>query len=426
MNIARSIVTLEQFIIERENEFSFASGELSQLLRDIGLAARIVNREVNKAGLVDILGITGDTNVQGEEVKKLDIFANEQFIQALSAGGATCMIASEENEDFIKVDSPVSKDAKYIVLIDPLDGSSNIDVNVSIGTIFSIHRRDEAEGEPGLKDCLQKGIHQVAAGYVIYGSSTMLVYTTGFGVNGFTLDPSIGEFFLSHRNMQIPDKVSSYSVNEGNYFKFDYPVRRYLAWIKEKDKDSGRPYNARYIGSMVADLHRIMLKGGIFLYPALSDAPKGKLRLLYEGNPMAMIIEQAGGEASDGFGRILEIEPTELHQRTPIYMGSKKGVKEIKQFLQGQVTDETANLLPKLRYIQLAQNEPGMQMIQAWDHDTLQGTSRLRKLLPTTWFEPTGINVQDEKGQTSGVYKIREKITSYHRVDFVAGLPFEN
>ncbi len=424
MDIARSVVTLEQFIIEREGEFSFASGELSQLLRDIGLAARIVNREVNKAGLVDILGITGDMNVQGEEVKKLDIFANEQFIRALSAGGATCMIASEENEDFIKVDSPVSRNAKYIVLMDPLDGSSNIDVNVSIGTIFSIYRRDEEEGEPGLKDCLQPGVNQVAAGYVIYGSSTMLVYTTGFGVNGFTLDPSIGEFFLSHRNMQIPNKVSSYSVNEGNYFKFDYPVRRFLAWIKEKDKESGRPYNARYIGSMVADLHRILLKGGLFLYPALEDAPKGKLRLLYEGNPMAMIIEQAGGEASDGFGRILEIQPTELHQRTPVYIGSKKGVAEIKSFLQGEMKAEVRQLLTQLKYHHSSPEEPGMQVIQAWDQPTLLGSSRLRKILPTTYFEPTGQNVTDEKGGISGVYRIREKITSYHRVDFVAGEAF--
>jgi fructose-1,6-bisphosphatase I len=424
MDIARSVVTLEQFIIEREGEFSFASGELSQLLRDIGLAARIVNREVNKAGLVDILGITGDMNVQGEEVKKLDIFANEQFIRALSAGGATCMIASEENEDFIKVDSPVSRNAKYIVLMDPLDGSSNIDVNVSIGTIFSIYRRDEEEGEPGLKDCLQPGVNQVAAGYVIYGSSTMLVYTTGFGVNGFTLDPSIGEFFLSHRNMQIPNKVSSYSVNEGNYFKFDYPVRRFLAWIKEKDKESGRPYNARYIGSMVADLHRILLKGGLFLYPALEDAPKGKLRLLYEGNPMAMIIEQAGGEASDGFGRILEIQPTELHQRTPVYIGSKKGVAEIKSFLQGEMKAEVKQLLTRLKYHHSSPEEPGMQVIQAWDQPSLSGSSRIRKILPTTYFEPTGENVTDEKGGISGVYRIREKITSYHRVDFVAGEAF--
>lgn len=423
METTRTVVTLEQFIIERENEFSFASGELSQLLRDIGLAARIVNREVNKAGLVDILGITGDTNVQGEEVKKLDIFANEQFINALSAGGATCMIASEENEDFIRVDSPVSRNARYIVLIDPLDGSSNIDVNVSIGTIFSIYRRSE-EGEPGLRDCLQPGVNQVAAGYVIYGSSTMLVYTTGFGVNGFTLDPSLGEFFLSHRNMQIPNKVSSYSINEGNYFKFDYPVRRYLAWIKEKDKETGRPYNARYIGSMVADLHRIMLKGGIFLYPALEDAPKGKLRLLYEGNPMAMIIEQAGGEATDGFRRILEIQPTELHQRTPVYVGSKKGVAEIRNFLQGKMEESVQEILGKLRYHHQSETEAGLTIIKAWDQPSLNGSSRNRKILPTTYFEPTGQNVTDETGQVSGVYAIKEKITSYHRVDYVAGAPF--
>lgn len=424
MESPRLVVTLEQFIIERETEFSFASGELSQLLRDIGLAARIVNREVNKAGLVDILGITGDTNVQGEEVKKLDIFANEQFIRALSAGGATCMIASEENEDFIPVTSVVAKDAKYIVLIDPLDGSSNIDVNVSIGTIFSIFRRHDDQQEAGLKDCLQTGTSQVAAGYVIYGSSTMLVYTTGFGVNGFTLDPSLGEFFLSHRNMQIPNKVSSYSINEGNYFKFDYPVRRFLAWIKEKDKESGRPYNARYIGSMVADLHRILLKGGIFLYPALSDAPKGKLRLLYEGNPMAMIVEQAGGAATDGFRRILEIQPTELHQRTPVYIGSKKGVEEIQNFLQGRMETATREILPQLKYHQTSNEESGLVLIRAWEKPELTGASRQRKILPTTYFEPTGINVTDESGETSGVYKIRERITSYHRIDYVAGAPF--
>lgn len=424
MDPVRSVVTLEQFIIERENEFSFASGELSQLLRDIGLAARIVNREVNKAGLVDILGITGDTNVQGEEVKKLDIFANEQFIRALSAGGATCMIASEENEDFIPVKSLVSKNAKYIVLIDPLDGSSNIDVNVSIGTIFSIFRRTDDNREPGLIDCLQPGTKQVAAGYVIYGSSTMLVYTTGFGVNGFTLDPSLGEFFLSHRQMQIPDKVNSYSINEGNYFKFDYPVRRYLAWIKEKEPKGGRPYNARYIGSMVADLHRILLKGGIFLYPALTDASNGKLRLLYEGNPMAMIIEQAGGAATNGFGRILEIQPTELHQRSPLFIGSKKAVAEVEAFLQGKIHPDTEKILASLKYVNALPEEAGIKIIEAWQTESLTGKSRIRKILPTTFFEPTGVNVTDAHGEVSGVYKIRETITSYHRIDFVAGKPF--
>jgi len=424
MESVRQIVTLEQFIIERENEFSFSSGELSQLLRDIGLAARIVNREVNKAGLVDILGITGETNVQGEEVKKLDIFANEQFINALSAGGATCMIASEENEDFIRVNSLVSKNAKYIVMIDPLDGSSNIDVNVSIGTIFSINRRLENMPEPGLADCLQSGMHQVAAGYVIYGSSTMLVYTTGFGVNGFTLDPSLGEFFLSHRNMQIPEKINSYSINEGNYFKFDYPIRRFLAWIKEEEKSEGRPYNARYIGSMVADLHRILLKGGLFLYPGLKDAPNGKLRLLYEANPMAFIIEQAGGKATNGFQRILELTPHELHQRTPLFIGSRKGVEEVESFLKGDVKEHTLALLPNLKYWHPVPEEGGIRAIEAWEGKSLTGNSRSRKILPTTYFTPTGENVTDKHGELSGVYKIEEKITSYHRIDYVAGNPF--
>ena len=329
-------ITLGQFIIERQLEFSFAKGELSRLLRDIGIASKIVNREVSKAGLVNILGNEGTVNVQGEEVKKLDIFANEQFISALRAGGECCAIASEENDDMLPIYSDlVSKNAKYVVLIDPLDGSSNIDVNASIGTIFSIYRRVSPSGTGGtLADCLQAGIHQVAAGYVIYGSSTMLVYTTGHGVNGFTLDPSIGEFCLSHPNMRTPDSGVIYSINEGNYVHFPDGIKKYIKYCQSQDPDTQRPYSSRYIGSMVADLHRNLIKGGVFMYPQTAKSPNGKLRLNYECNPMAFIIEQAGGKASNGFKRILDIVPQELHQRTPIVIGAKNMVEQVEEFMR--------------------------------------------------------------------------------------------
>lgn len=330
----QAILTLGQFIIEKQNDFPYAKGELSRLLRDIGIASKIVNREVNKAGLLDILGDAGTINIQGESQKKLDMFANEQFISALQSGGECCIVASEENDEFVYIDGEVSKNAKYIVAIDPLDGSSNIDVNVAVGTIFSIYRRKSAEGKATLADVLQNGTEQVAAGYVIYGSSTMLVYTTGKGVNGFTLDPSIGEFCLSHPQMRIPDNGAIYSINEGNYVHFPEGVKKYLKYCQIEDATTLRPYISRYIGSMVADIHRNMIKGGIFIYPTTSSAPNGKLRLVYECNPMAFIIEQAGGRATDGYSRILDKDVTSLHQRSAIFIGSENMVLKVEELMR--------------------------------------------------------------------------------------------
>src|SRR3954470_12966777 len=327
------VKTLGQFIIEKQNDFPYAKGELSRLLRDIGIASKIVNREVNKAGLVDILGETGETNIQGERVKKLDVFANEQFISALKAGGEVCAIASEENDDIIPIDSEMSKSAKYVVAIDPLDGSSNIDVNVSVGTIFSIYRRISLKGPATLEDFLQRGTEQVAAGYVIYGSSCMLVYTTGSGVNGFTLDPTIGEFCLSHPDMQTPKEGKVYSINEGNYLHFPDGVKKYIKYCQEEDKATNRPYSSRYIGSGVADIHRNLITGGIYIYPTTTKSPNGKLRLLYECNPLAFIIEQAGGKATTGGKRIMEVPIKELHQRTPLFVGSSDMVDVAMDFM---------------------------------------------------------------------------------------------
>src|SRR6201994_1957757 len=331
MKIAK---TLGQFIIEKQADFPYAKGELSRLLRDIGIAAKIVNREANKAGLADILGENGTTNVQGEGQKKLDVYANEQFISALKHGGECCIVASEENDEFIHLDTDVSKDANYIVAIDPLDGSSNIDVNVGIGTIFSIYRRKSTEGKATMDDVLQRGTEQVAAGYVIYGSSTMLVYTTGKGVNGFTLDPSIGEFCLSHPDMKIPKDGFIYSINEGYYVHFPDGVKKYIKYCQVEDSKTNRPYTSRYIGSMVADIHRNLIKGGIFIYPVTASAPKGKLRLVYECNPMAFIIEQAGGKASNGYERILDLEVNELHQRSAIFIGSERMVEKAEEMME--------------------------------------------------------------------------------------------
>lgn len=330
----KSVRTLGQFIIEKQADFPYAKGELSRLLRDIGIAAKIVNREVNKAGLIDILGDNGTTNIQGEGQKKLDVYANDQFISALKCGGECCIVVSEENDDFVHIDGEVSKNAKYIVAIDPLDGSSNIDVNVGLGTIFSIYRRKSTEGQATIEDVLQRGIEQVAAGYIIYGSSTMLVYTTGKGVNGFTLDPSIGEFCLSHPNMKIPKDGTIYSINEGYYSHFPEGVKKYIKFCQVEDLKTSRPYTSRYIGSMVADLHRNLIKGGIFIYPVTSSAPKGKLRLVYECNPMAFIIEQAGGKASNGYKRIMNLEVTELHQRSAIFIGSVNMVKKAEEMME--------------------------------------------------------------------------------------------
>jgi len=320
------VKTLGQFILEKQADFPYAKGELSRLLRDIGIAAKIVNREVNKAGLADILGEAGTTNVQGEGQKKLDVYANEQFISALKHGGECCIVASEENDEYIPIESEVSKDAKYIVAMDPLDGSSNIDVNVAVGTIFSIYHRKSTNGKATIDDVLQQGTEQVAAGYVIYGSSTMLVYTTGKGVNGFTLDPSIGEFCLSHPDMKIPKDGFIYSINEGYYSHFPDGVKKYIKYCQVEDTKTNRPYTSRYIGSMVADVHRNLIKGGIFIYPVTASAPNGKLRLVYECNPMAFIIEQAGGRASNGYDRIMELEVKELHQRSAIFIGSENMV----------------------------------------------------------------------------------------------------
>jgi fructose-1,6-bisphosphatase I len=330
MKIAK---TLGQFIIEKQADFPYAKGELSRLLRDIGIAAKIVNREVNKAGLADILGEAGTTNVQGEGQKKLDVYANEQFISALKHGGECCIVASEENDAYIPIESEVSKDAKYIVAMDPLDGSSNIDVNVAVGTIFSIYRRKSTNGKATIHDVLQRGTEQVAAGYVIYGSSTVLVYTTGKGVNGFTLDPSIGEFCLSHPDMKIPKDGTIYSINEGYYSHFPDGVKKYIKFCQVEDKKTNRPYTSRYIGSMVADVHRNLIKGGIFIYPVTASAANGKLRLVYECNPMAFIIEQAGGLASNGYQRILELDVKELHQRSAIFIGSENMVLKAEEMM---------------------------------------------------------------------------------------------
>lgn len=328
------VVTLNEFILDRQNDFPFATGELTRLLTDIGVASKIINKEVNKAGLVNILGAIGTENVQGEQQQKLDVYADEQFINAFRYGGEVCGIASEENDDFVAFEEERSRDGKYVVTFDPLDGSSNIDVNVSIGTIFSIYRRVSKNGAAQLEDFLQKGVEQVAAGYVIYGSSTMLIYTTGKGVNGFTLDPSIGEFCLSHPNMKMPDNGRLYSFNEGNYNSYSKGLQKYCDWVKEEDPSTGRPYSCRYIASMVADIHRNLIKGGVFCYPATNGSPNGKLRLLYECNPMAFIVEQAGGIASTGKERIMEIQPTELHQRVPVIMGSKNMVGKVLEMIE--------------------------------------------------------------------------------------------
>ena len=325
------IVTLDEFIIRSEKDFEYATGELTGLLRDIGVAAKIVNREVNKAGLVNILGVSdGSENTSGDTQQKLDVFANEKFIECLKNSGECCAIASEENDDIIHIPPVGSKTSHYIVMFDPLDGSSNIDVNVSVGTIFAIYRRESDSTGPATKaDFLQAGTKQVAAGYVLYGTSTILVYTTGKGVNGFTLDPSIGEFCLSHRNMRIPENGQTYSVNQGYYSKFDLEMRRYI------DHCSDQNYGLRYIGSMVSDIHRILIQGGIFLYPSTRKYPKGKLRLLYECNPLSLIVEQAGGKAMNSqLKRILDLEPTELHQRGTIAIGSPGMVDELKAFIE--------------------------------------------------------------------------------------------
>mgnify|MGYP000191237455 CR=1 FL=1 len=319
-------VTLDRFIKMKQDDFPFASGELSQILRDIALASKIVNREINRAGLSNIGGAFGNTNVQGEEQQKLDVVANIRFTRALTKGGEVCAVVSEEDDEVIDLQN---SSGKYVVAMDPLDGSSNIDVNISIGTIFSIYRRVTPIGSPiQPEDIMQPGNKQVAAGYVLYGSSTMLVYTTGKGVNGFTYEQSLGEFFLSHPNMKAPENGKIYSINEGLTSQISEGVKNYIESCKSKD------FSARYIGSLVADFHRNLLKGGIYIYPSTNKAPEGKLRLLYEANSLAFIAEQAGAAATDGKERILDIKPTALHQRTPLYIGSKSMVEEAGEFLK--------------------------------------------------------------------------------------------
>jgi len=326
-------MTLGRHIIEEQEKYEGATGELSKLLHDLSLAAKIISLEVNKAGLVDIIGFTGDDNIHGEQVKKLDMLAHDMLIKAMDHGGHLCVMASEEEEDIIQIPQKFNI-GKYVLLFDPLDGSSNIDANISIGTIFSIYRRVSPDDGPGtMEDCLQPGINQVAAGYVIYGSSTMLVYTAGSGVHGFTLDPAFGEFLLSHSNIQTPKKSKIYSINEGNYLYWHPGLKKYIKYLQEEDKATSRPYSSRYIGSMVADIHRNLLYGGIFMYPADSRSPQGKLRLQYECNPMAFIVEQAGGRATNGRQRILEIQPEKLHQRVPIFIGSEEDVKVVEKFM---------------------------------------------------------------------------------------------
>ncbi|MBX7152407.1 class 1 fructose-bisphosphatase [bacterium] len=328
--------TIERHILEMERAHPEATGELTGLLADIALAGKIISHEVNRAGLVNILGLTGTENVHGEAVKKLDIFSHDTLVNVISGGrGEIYMLGSEEMEHPLSLKDNYPG-GKYIVNFDPLDGSSNIDANVSVGTIFSILRRFPNGNMSESEMCKQKGVLQVAAGYIIYGSSTMFVYTTGQGVHGFTLDASIGEFVLSHENIMTAKRGKIYSINEGNYNKWDDRLRQYIHYLKEENKADKRPYSSRYIGSLVADFHRNLLYGGIFLYPADQSSPQGKLRLLYEANPLAMIIEQAGGGASDGHRRILDIEPSELHQRTPLIIGSKEDVDIACEFIQGK------------------------------------------------------------------------------------------
>lgn len=337
MIVNRKVLTLDEFTIQGLRDFPQATGELSSLLRDMGLAAKRVNVEVNKAGLVDILGDAGTVNVQGEEVKKLDVFANNQFMGVLQHGISCAGIASEELDDYVAFDDAVSRKSKYVCLFDPLDGSANIDVNVSIGTIFGVYRRVTPLGTvASLEDFLQPGNRQVAAGYIVYGSSTMMVYATRRGVNGFTLDPSIGEFTLSHPDIKCPELGKIYSVNHGNFFKYDERVKKYITSCQKKDKSSGGPYTQRYIGSMVSDVHRNLIKGGIFMYPGTTDKPNGKLRLLYECNPFAFIVEAAGGRATNGDVKILDVQPTELHQRTPFFVGSRLMMDELDGYLHGE------------------------------------------------------------------------------------------
>ncbi len=333
--MSNKVITIERHIIEGERQHPGATGNFSAVLRDLTLAFKVIWREVSKAGLVNILGLAGKENIHGDSVKKLDVFADDAIYKAMDHGGHLCVMASEENEGVLHIPDDYPK-GKYVLLFDPLDGSSNFDANVTIGTIFSIYRRVSNSGKGTLADCTQPGYKQIAAGYVAYGSSTMLLYTTGDGVHGFTLDPSIGEFLLSHENIRVPKRGRIYSVNEGNYRYWDAGVKHYIKYLQEEDGKTGRPYSGRYIGSMVADIHRTLLYGGIFLYPGDARYPHGKLRLMYEANPMSYIMEQAGGAATDGSKRILDVVPESLHQKTPLFIGSEEDVALCNEFLNGR------------------------------------------------------------------------------------------
>ncbi|MBA2243676.1 MAG: class 1 fructose-bisphosphatase [Gemmatimonadetes bacterium] len=327
--------TIEQFILEQQERFPEASGVFSRLIRDLSLAAKMVSRDIRRAGLLDVTGSTGETNVQGEVQQKLDAIAHAEFEEALRLGGEVALVVSEEADELIPL-HPRGSRGRYVVLLDPLDGSSNIDVNVSVGTIFSVFRLPPSVAAPSLEHALRPGSEQVAAGYIVYGSSTMMVFTSGDGVHGFTLDPTLGEFLLSHPNLRIPEDGIYYSIAEGNSESFRPELQRYVAWLHRRDPETNLPHKTRYIGSFIADFHRNLLRGGIYMYPATQDYPQGKLRLMYEANPMAMIVEQAGGLASDGRRRILDIQPEDLHQRTPLYIGSPRMVERAERFLRGE------------------------------------------------------------------------------------------
>ena len=327
--------TLEQFIIERQSWVESSTGAFSRLLRDISVAAKLVNWHMRRAGILDVFGSTGEINVQGEVQAVMDALAHKEFVRALRRGGECCLIGSEEHSEAIPMRAGEDSEGKYIVLLDPLDGSSNIEVNVSVGTIFSIYHVPEDHAEATLASALQPGVNQVGAGYVLYGSSTMLVYTTGQGVNGFTLDPSIGEFLLTHPDIRTPTEGDMYSINEGNYESFEDGLKTYIKWMQQERPAASRPLSTRYIGSFVADFHRNLMKGGLYMYPATRKNPEGKLRLMYEANPLAFIVEQAGGLASTGQGRVLEVVPDRLHQRIPLFIGSRTMVKTAEAFLRG-------------------------------------------------------------------------------------------
>ncbi|CAN5433651.1 class 1 fructose-bisphosphatase [soil metagenome] len=327
--------TIEQFILEQQERFPEASGVFSRLIRDLSLAGKVVSRDIRRAGLLDVTGSTGETNVQGEVQQKLDAIAHQEFEEALRLGGEVALVVSEEADELIPL-HPRGSRGRYVVLLDPLDRSSNIDVNVSVGTIFSVFRLPQSVAAPSLEHALRPGSEQVAAGYIVYGSSTMMVFTSGDGVHGFTLDPTLGEFLLSHPNLRIPEDGIYYSIDEGNSESFSAELQRYVAWLHRRDPETNLPHKTRYIGSFIADFHRNLLRGGIYMYPATQDYPQGKLRLMYEANPMAMIVEQAGGLASDGRRRILDIQPEDLHQRTPLYIGSPRMVERAERFLRGE------------------------------------------------------------------------------------------